>query len=111
MRNPVLILRSVAFLEAISFLLLLGIAMPLKHFAGIPEAVRIVGLIHGLLFIALCLVLWQVWRKANWSIRRALLVFVSAFIPFGPFLIDRYLHQYAAEYELDRRRGDYPNEA
>ena len=103
MMNPVLFLRQVAFLEAISFLLLLGIAMPLKYFAGLPEAVKIVGLLHGLLFIALCLVLWQVRQKADWSIKRALLVFASAFIPFGPFLIDRHLHRYAAEYELGRQ--------
>ena len=44
-------LRSVGILEAISFLLLLGIAMPLKYAFGQPEMVRIVGMAHGVLWI------------------------------------------------------------
>jgi len=98
MRNPIILLRNVAFLEAISFLLLLGVAMPLKYFADLPEAVSVVGLIHGLLFLALCFLLWEVWKKASWSIGRAALIFVSALIPFGPFLIHRRFHRYAEEY-------------
>ena len=45
-------LRAVGMVEAVSFLLLLGVAMPLKYFAGMPLAVKIAGWIHGLLFIA-----------------------------------------------------------
>jgi integral membrane protein len=41
----------IGLIEGISFLVLLGIAMPLKHFAEMPEAVRIVGWMHGILFI------------------------------------------------------------
>ena len=39
--------RSVGKVEGLSYLLLLGIAMPLKYMAGMPMAVSIVGLIHG----------------------------------------------------------------
>src|SRR5438552_3773981 len=54
--NPVLKtilrrLRLVGYTEGVSFLVLLGIAMPLKYFAGMPLAVTIVGAIHGLLWI------------------------------------------------------------
>ena len=44
-------LRLVALLEGSSFLVLLFIAMPLKYLADQPLAVRIVGSIHGLLFV------------------------------------------------------------
>lgn len=44
-------LRSIGILEAISFILLLGIAMPLKYLFGQPELVRIVGMAHGILWV------------------------------------------------------------
>ena len=43
-------LRVVGFWEGISFLVLLGIAMPLKYLAGWPDAVRVVGMAHGVFF-------------------------------------------------------------
>ncbi|MEP7128906.1 MAG: DUF3817 domain-containing protein, partial [Chitinophagales bacterium] len=44
-------LRLAGITEGISFLVLLFIAMPLKYFADIPEAVKYTGWLHGLLFI------------------------------------------------------------
>ncbi|MSP17466.1 MAG: DUF3817 domain-containing protein, partial [Myxococcales bacterium] len=46
-RTPIGRLRVVAFAEGCSFLLLLGVAMPLKYLAGLPLAVRLVGSLHG----------------------------------------------------------------
>ena len=43
-------LRLVGGLEGISYLLLLGVAMPLKYLAGMPAMVQVAGWIHGLLF-------------------------------------------------------------
>lgn len=48
-------LRLIGFAEGISTLVLFGIAMPLKYLADLPLAVKIVGSIHGILFIALIL--------------------------------------------------------
>ena len=50
-------LTIMGYLEGTSFLLLLGIAMPLKYMMDIPEAVKYVGMAHGALFIAYILVL------------------------------------------------------
>src|SRR5262249_12017979 len=44
-------LRLVGYAEGVSFLLLLGVAMPLKYAAGMPEVVFWVGLAHGILFM------------------------------------------------------------
>ena len=96
--NPVSILRAVALAEAISFLVLLFVAMPLKYVAKIPEAVRVVGLIHGVLFIALCAALLYAALAAKWRPGRAALVFVAALLPFGPFVVDRRMKQYEDEY-------------
>ena len=74
--------------EAASFLLLLGVAMPLKYMWGMPLAVRIVGMIHGVLFIAYAIALVAAWRAQKWEYDRPLGLFVAAFIPFGPFVVD-----------------------
>lgn len=74
--------------EAVSFLLLLGVAMPLKYVAGQPMAVKIVGWIHGLLFVLFCTALYQAMMKHEWPIKKAATFFVAALLPFGPFLVD-----------------------
>jgi integral membrane protein len=89
-------LRRVGKLEGVSFLVLLGIAMPLKYLAGLPLAVKVVGWAHGVLFVALLVVLWQAKRDARLPLRQAALVFVAALVPFGPFLIDGRLERAAA---------------
>ena len=43
--------RHTALVEAISYLILLLIAMPLKYIFDIPEAVKYMGWVHGWLFV------------------------------------------------------------
>ncbi len=81
-------LRIIAFLEGISFLVLLGIAMPLKYIAGIPDAVRHVGMAHGVLFVLFTVLLIQVAFEYSWSFKKSILSFISSFIPFGTFYAD-----------------------
>ena len=83
--------RAVGFAEAISFLVLLGIAMPLKYYAGYPDAVTWVGALHGALFTLYLFALANVWIEHRWSIGKALLGFIAAVLPFGYFLFDRLL--------------------
>jgi integral membrane protein len=87
-------------MEACSFLVLLGIAMPLKYFAGQPGAVKVVGWIHGMLFIAFCAALLRTMIVARWPLSRAALIFVAALLPFGPFVVDRRMRDYANEFAL-----------
>ncbi len=84
-------LRIVAFLEGISFLVLLGIAMPLKYMAANPEPVRIVGMAHGILFIAYIVLLVQTKFTYNWTLTRSFLAFVASLVPFGTFYADKKL--------------------
>lgn len=84
-------LRAVGMVEGVSFLLLLGVAMPLKYFAGIPLAVKLAGWVHGLLFITFCVFLLVAHGERQWSMRWTALIFIAALLPFGPFVIDRRL--------------------
>ena len=91
LKTPVGRLRAVGMIEAISFLVLLGIAMPLKYFADLPEAVRIVGWVHGILFIGFLVALMLARDAMQWNLRRTALVLLAALLPFGPFVIDGHL--------------------
>jgi integral membrane protein len=84
-------LRLVGFLEGASFLLLVGVAMPLKYFAGMPEAVRVVGMAHGVLFLAYVVTIVHAHVEYDWPVKRSALLFVAALLPFGPFIADRKL--------------------
>lgn len=86
-------LRAIALIEGVSFLLLLGVAMPLKYLAGMPQAVTVAGWLHGLLFIAFCIALTQARQDANWSPRQSGTVLIAALLPFGPFVIDKQLRR------------------
>ena len=87
--------RLIAVLEGISFLVLLLIAMPLKYMAGIPEAVSVVGALHGVLFVMYALWLAVVKFKYRWSFVKAGIASIASFIPFGTFVLDRKLKQEA----------------
>jgi integral membrane protein len=96
--NPVPLLRIVALVEAVSFLVLLGVAMPLKYFAGMPGAVKAVGWVHGVLFMAFVLALLRTIIVAKWPMGRGAMVFVGALLPFGPMVLDRRMKRYADEF-------------
>ena len=92
-RTSITRLRIIGLIEGVSFLILLGVAMPLKYFAGLPQAVTLVGWIHGLLFITFCIALTQAHQEAKWSIGRSAAVLIAALLPFGPFVIDKRLRE------------------
>ncbi|MEO6244002.1 MAG: DUF3817 domain-containing protein [Opitutaceae bacterium] len=84
-------LRLVGSLEGASFLLLVGVAMPLKYFWGHPEAVGVMGMAHGVLFLAFVAAIIQAHLEYGWPLRRSALLFLAALLPFGPFVADRRL--------------------
>ena len=81
--------RWIAIIEGISYLLLLFIAMPLKYFADQPLPVKYMGWLHGVLFVAFCILLLLVWIRCKWSFGKTTLAFISSLFPFGTFLFDR----------------------
>ena len=91
-QNTVLKNLTIAgYLEGTSFLLLLGIAMPLKYMLGIPEAVQYVGMAHGALFIAYLLMLLIATSKIKMPLWAMPLGVLGSFLPFGPFIFDHLL--------------------
>ncbi|AUG55085.1 hypothetical protein CSC3H3_12025 [Thalassospira marina] len=97
---PGRMLRIGAMAEAVTLLLLVGIAVPLKHLAGIEEATRLMGPIHGVAFLFFA---WLVIRaRFEGLIDGAALgrLMIGAFIPFGGFVNERWLRT-----SLDQGKG------
>ncbi|HRB71197.1 MULTISPECIES: DUF3817 domain-containing protein [Flavobacterium] len=81
--------KIIAFLEGISLLLLLFVAMPLKYMYDKPEMVRMVGMAHGLLFIGYIVLASMLKMEENWSLKKYLIVCVASVIPFGTFYVEK----------------------
>lgn len=88
LKNALGRLRLIGALEGLSFLILLGIAMPLKYVYEMPQAVTIVGQAHGFLFVLYLVTIAHAAYVHRWSLGKILLAIIAAFVPFGPFLFD-----------------------
>ncbi|RYF74885.1 MAG: DUF3817 domain-containing protein [Cytophagaceae bacterium] len=86
--SPKIRLRLVGFAEGLSFLILVFIAVPLKRIGGHPEAVQVVGPIHGLLFVMYVLTVIQAKTEYNWPLGKTLLALLASVIPGGTFYAD-----------------------
>jgi integral membrane protein len=106
MSNPIKQFRIVALAEGISFLVLLGIAMPLKYLADVPQPVKIVGAIHGGLFILYILAVFRAARYSKWSLERIFEAIVASVFPLGPFWFEHKLKREAAAAEAQQGVGD-----
>jgi len=82
------IFRIIAVSEGISFLTLLLIAMPIKYLLGMPEAVKIVGWIHGILFISYIPGVFLVRKSINWNIAHVGMALIASILPGGTFILD-----------------------
>ena len=80
-------LRLIGIAEGISFLLLLGVGMPLKYIAGMPMAVRVMGSLHGLLFVLFLIALSYAGSKRDWAPQTSLCSFVASVLPFGFLMV------------------------
>jgi|TARA_R110002110_G_scaffold90627_4_gene235459 integral membrane protein len=81
--------KVISTLEAISFLLLLGIAMPLKYVWDLPQMVQTVGMAHGVLFLLYIAGAVYMSQKLNWTIKQLAIAIFCSILPFGPFYIER----------------------
>lgn len=77
--------------EGVSFLVLLGIAMPLKYLAGMPEVVRVSGAVHGGLFLLFVVALARVALEERWPRGRVASWFVASLVPVALFFKEREL--------------------
>ena len=83
--------RLIAFIEGISYLVLLFIAMPIKYLLDEPIVVKIVGMAHGGLFILFLVLLFITAKEYKWKIPFISMAFIASLVPFGTFYLEKKL--------------------
>lgn len=86
--NHIKIFKYLAILEGVSYLLLLGICMPLKYIWNIVEPTRPVGMAHGVLFVAYCIWLLIVGLQLKWNFKTLVIGFIASLLPFTTFVFE-----------------------
>ena len=81
--------RLIAFVEGVSFIIIIFVTMPLKYLAAMPAPIKMVGIAHGLLFVAYILAIIQAKIELGWSWKLFFIAFVASFVPFGTFYLDK----------------------
>lgn len=76
-------------LEGVSFLLILFVTMPLKYFFENPMPNKVIGMIHGLLFIGYVFMAWMMAREEKWVFKKEALAYVASVVPFGTFIYEK----------------------
>jgi integral membrane protein len=92
-------LRLIGFIEGVSFLVLLLIAMPLKYFLDFPMAVKITGWIHGILFMLYVAAVFMAVKAMQWNWFYVLVALAASLIPIGTFILDTSLRKREQELE------------
>ncbi len=94
MQNSIRNFSFINTIEGYSYLLLLFVAMPMKYLLAMPLATKIVGTIHGALFVLFLILLFLAWQKAKWSLQESVIFFVASLIPFGTFFTKKRIDSY-----------------
>ena len=81
--------RITSYLEGISYLLLLGVGVPMKYLAGNDSLVKTLGMPHGILFMAYIFLAIIIKQKMNWDNKTIIIVLIASVIPFGTFYVDK----------------------
>lgn len=81
-------LRVIAFLEGVSYLVILFITMPMKYMMDMPGANKAVGMVHGILFVIYVVAVIRATAEFSWGVKKTLLALLASIIPFGTFWAD-----------------------
>ncbi len=84
-------LRLLALLEGISLLALVFIAVPMKYLAHDPAVTRLLGPVHGALFLLFVINTFSVSVAQRWKAATTGKVLLACIIPFGTFYIDHHI--------------------
>lgn len=81
--------RIIAFLEGVSYILLMTVGLYFKYQLGDPTYVKLLGMPHGLLFVAYLILAFLIRDNENWNKTEFFIVLVCSVLPFGTFYVDK----------------------
>ena len=82
------IFRVVAFLEGVSYILLLFLAVPIKYWGGDEQWVKLLGMPHGVLFFGYISIAVLLKSIEKWGPRDLFIILICSIFPFGTFYVD-----------------------
>ena len=80
--------RIIAFLEGVSYILLMTVGLYFKYQLGDPTYVKLLGMPHGILFVSYILFAFLIKENENWGIKDLGIVLLASIIPFGTFYVE-----------------------
>jgi|TARA_B100000795_G_scaffold25082_1_gene16729 integral membrane protein len=83
------VFRLISFLEGISYLLLLFIAVPIKYLQEDATYVKMLGMPHGILFMGYIILAILIQKQMKWNLKTMGIVVLASIIPFGTFYVDK----------------------
>ena len=81
--------RILSLLEGVSFLAILFVTMPLKYLFEEPGPNKIIGIVHGVLFLLYIAIAVLLKSERNWSTKTLTIILLCSIIPFGTFWMDK----------------------
>lgn len=81
-------LRIIGFFEGISLLILIFIAVPMKYIYADASLTKMMGPVHGAIFLTFLLNTFSTGIEQNWKAKTTGMILASCFIPFGTFYVD-----------------------
>lgn len=81
--------RIIALLEGLSYILLLFVAVPIKYSLGDPTYVKLLGMPHGILFVAYIGFAFYFKQDKYWNMKAFAIILIASVVPFGAFYVDK----------------------
>jgi len=81
--------RLIAFLEGLSYVLLLFIAVPIKYLLNDSSYVKMLGMPHGILFVLYIVIALSLRSVAKWSYKESFIILFCSIVPFGTFYVEK----------------------
>ena len=91
--------RKLALVEGISFLLIIFVSMPLKHWMGIPIVNKYFGWAHGILFIIYVVLAIEILVRRKVDFIQFLRIIIASIIPFGTFFNEKMLREQQEKFD------------
>ncbi|MBM0231803.1 DUF3817 domain-containing protein [Micromonospora sp. STR1_7] len=94
--------RAIAWIVGVVLILLVVVGMPLKYGFDNPVVVETVGPAHGFLYMIYLVAAFDLSRRADWPLKRMLLVMLAGTVPFVSFYAERRVSAWVAARREER---------
>ncbi|MET8268000.1 DUF3817 domain-containing protein [Micromonospora arida] len=94
--------RVIAWIVGVVLILLVVIGMPLKYAFDNPVVVETVGQAHGFLYMVYLAAAFDLSRRADWPLKRMILVMLAGTVPFVSFYAERRVSAWVAAPQQER---------